>query len=77
MVDSSSFGGESGAPVVAWEGGDVLVIGVITSMHRQTDKTKTPLEERISHMPLGVGHCYAVAVFAEAVGILIGGQNPV
>ncbi len=55
FVDSSSFGGESGAPVVAWEGEDALVIGVITSMQRQTDRTKTPLEERISHMPLGLG----------------------
>lgn len=55
FVDSSSFGGESGAPVVAWEGGDILVVGVITSMQRQTDRTVTPLEERVSHMPLGLG----------------------
>ncbi len=55
LVDSSSFGGESGAPVVAWEGKDVLVVGVIIGMQRQTDRTKTPLEERISHLPLGLG----------------------
>ncbi len=55
FVDSSSFGGESGAPVVAWKGDAVFVIGVISSMQRQTEKSKTQLEEKTTHLPLGLG----------------------
>lgn len=55
FIDSSSFGGESGAPVVFWKGDDWHIIGIVTSMQRQTDRTVTPLEERISHLPLGLG----------------------
>ncbi|MDG2122114.1 MAG: serine protease [Verrucomicrobiales bacterium] len=55
LVDSPSFGGESGAPVVAWVDGSPLVIGIITSMQRQTDKSKTPFEEKTTHTPLTLG----------------------
>lgn len=55
FIDASSFGGESGAPVVAWDGENVFVVGVVTSMQRQTDKTRTPMEERTVHTPLGLG----------------------
>jgi hypothetical protein len=55
FIDSSSFGGESGAPVVFWKADEWHVIGIVTSMQRQTDRTVTPLEERVSHLPLGLG----------------------
>lgn len=55
FVDSSSFGGESGAPVVMWVGEKAYVVGLITSMQRQSDKTKSPFEERTVHTPLGLG----------------------
>ena len=55
LVDSSSFGGESGAPVVIWQGERAYVVGIITSMQRQTDKSKMPFEERTVHTPLGLG----------------------
>ena len=54
-MDSSSFGGESGAPVVMWQGERAYVVGIITSMQRQTDKSKMPFEERTVHTPLGLG----------------------
>jgi len=55
FVDSFSFGGESGAPVVLWVKDKAYVVGLITSMQRQTDKTKMPFEERTVHTPLGLG----------------------
>ncbi len=55
FVDVSSFGGESGAPVVAWKGDKVFVIGVVSSMQRQTEKSKTALEEKTTHLPMGLG----------------------
>ncbi len=70
FVDSSSFGGESGAPVVFWKGEEWHVIGVITSMQRQTDRTVTPLEERVSHLPLGLG----IAVQSAFLIDLIAGE---
>lgn len=55
FVDSSSFGGDSGAPVVAGVDGKAVVVGLVTSMQRQTDKTTMPFEERTVHTPLGLG----------------------
>jgi hypothetical protein len=65
FIDASSFGGESGAPVVAWDGEKGFVVGVVTSMQRQTDKTKTPLEERTVHTPLGLGIAVQAAFLRE------------
>lgn len=55
LVDSSSFGGDSGAPVVVSVDGKAYVIGLIIGMQRQTDKTKMTFEERTVHTPLGLG----------------------
>jgi hypothetical protein len=70
-VDSSSFGGESGAPVVWWQGDGVHVIGVISSMQRQTEKTKTALEEKVTHLPLGLG----IAVQSPLLKELMSGEK--
>lgn len=67
FVDSSSFGGESGAPVVAWVDGKALVVGLITSMQRQTDKSKLPFEERIVHTPLGLGIAVQAPLVREVI----------
>lgn len=67
FIDSSSFGGESGAPVVFWKGDEWHVIGVVTSMQRQTDRTVTPLEERVSHLPLGLGIAVQSAFLVDLI----------
>lgn len=55
LLDIPVFGGESGAPV-AWCGGESpVVIGIQVGMHRRTDKSSSPFEEKTQHMPLGVG----------------------
>ncbi len=55
LLDIPVFGGESGAPV-AWCGGEMpVVIGIQVGMHRRTDKSSSPFEEKTQHMPLGVG----------------------
>jgi hypothetical protein len=55
LVDYSSFNGDSGAPVVMWLEKEPIVVGIVSAMHRQTDKTTTPFEERTVHTSLGLG----------------------
>ena len=62
LLDYTSFGGDSGSPVIAPASNQTgkehfMVVALITGMHRQTDKTKSPFEERTVHTPLGLGIC--------------------
>lgn len=68
LVDSSSFGGESGAPVVASVDGRALVVGLISAMQRQTDKSTMPFEERTVHTPLGLGIAVQAPFIREVIG---------
>lgn len=52
FVDYSHFGGDSGAPVVAWIDNQAVVVGVVVAMQRQTDRISMPFEERTVHTPL-------------------------
>lgn len=73
LVDYSTFGGDSGAVVVALvpaaangsppgaEG--LLVVGLVSGQHRQTEKVVLPSEERTTHHPLGL----AIVVPAELI----------
>lgn len=54
FVDCSVFGGDSGAPVVAFIDGKPVVVGIVVGMMRQTDVSKMPFEERIVHTPIGL-----------------------
>lgn len=54
FVDMSSFGGESGAPAILRQGDRWRVVGVVVGMQRQTEQTRTPLEEKTTHLPLGL-----------------------
>lgn len=54
LVDVSAFGGDSGAPVVVLDGGTPLVAGLVMGMLRESDRSVTPFEERVTHMPLGI-----------------------
>jgi len=67
FVDSASFGGESGAPVAVEVDGKTYVVGLITSMQRQTDKAKMPFEERIVHTPLGLGIAVQSPLLREVI----------
>jgi len=70
FVDYSTFGGDSGAPVVAVRDGKPMVIGVIIGMMRQTDVVKIPFEERVVHTPIGL----AMAVHAAFVKEMLKGR---
>lgn len=54
FIDYSTFGGDSGAPVVIIDDGKPVVIGVVIGMMRQTDVVKIPFEERVVHTPIGL-----------------------
>lgn len=54
FVDYAHFGGDSGSAVVVEREGRPLVAGVVVSMQRQTDRVKSPFEEKTVHTPLGL-----------------------
>ncbi|MCS7252499.1 MAG: serine protease [Armatimonadota bacterium] len=54
LVDYSTFGGDSGAPVVAFIDGKPIIVGIVVGMMRQTDVAKMPFEERVVHTPVGL-----------------------
>jgi len=64
LVDYSHFGGDSGAAVVVDADGRPVVAGVVVGMKRQTDRVKSPFEERTMHTPLDL----AVTVHPVLVG---------
>lgn len=78
MVDTSAFGGDSGAPVIVHPDAaqpssqtPPLVVGLVTGMHRQTDKATLPFEERTMHTPLGVSiviHAQFIREIVDAAG---------
>lgn len=63
FVDYAHFGGDSGSAVVVEQDGAPLVAGVVVSMQRQTDRVKSPFEEKTVHTPLGL----ALAVPSDRV----------
>jgi len=70
LVDFTTFGGDSGAPVVVCDRNApdaavqrTSVVGLVTGMHRETTKSISPIEERTVHRPLGL----AIVVHAEFI----------
>ena len=63
IVDIQSFGGDSGAPLYTLVQGSPHLAGMVVGMHRQTDRSVSPFEERTTHTPLGL----AIAVQAAVV----------
>ncbi|MBS0263622.1 MAG: trypsin-like peptidase domain-containing protein [Planctomycetes bacterium] len=55
LMDYTSFGGDSGSPIVVWQDNEPMVVGLISGMHRQSEKTVTPNEERTVHSSMGLG----------------------
>ncbi len=75
FVDFSTFGGDSGAPVMIWDRHESqiqpLVIGVVLGMERQTDRTSMPFEERIVHHPVGLAIAAHSEIIRETVELLL------
>jgi Trypsin-like peptidase domain len=69
LIDYSNFKGDSGAPVVVWREGRPVVIGLISGMHRQTERTVTPSEERTVHSSLGLGIAVQAPYLRDTVEI--------
>jgi len=70
LVDFTTFGGDSGAPVVVRDrnasdsaGQRTSVVGLVIGQHRETTKSISPIEERTVHRPLGL----AIVVHAEFI----------
>lgn len=75
MVDFSTFGGDSGAPVVALRPAATpaseamsarltpMIVGLVSGKHQQTDKVTLPFEERTVHHPLGL----AIVIPSETI----------
>ncbi len=69
LVDFSTFGGDSGGPVMHRDSG--MILGLVLGMHRQTDRTVIPFEERTVHHPLGLAIVAHAGVIRETVELLL------
>ena len=70
LVDYNVFGGDSGAPVAVISGDQLLIIGVASSMHRQTDRSTLPFEERVMHTPMSLSIVVQSAYLKETIGFM-------
>ena len=75
IVNSSSFGGDSGAPVVvipnAEPNAPPVVAGILVGMHRQTDRSSTSVEERTTHTPLDLSIVVQAPFIRETIELLL------
>jgi hypothetical protein len=69
-VDMTVFGGDSGAPVVAVVNDAPLISGMVIGMHRQTDKSTLPYEEKIIHTPMGVAIAVQAPFIRQTIDLL-------
>jgi hypothetical protein len=67
MIDYKVFGGDSGAPIAIVHDGRPLIIGVASSMQRQTDKSVLPFEERTMHTPMGLSIAVQAPYLRETI----------
>lgn len=70
LIDYRAFGGDSGAPVVMIVDSRPLVIGVVHGMHRQTDRSTLPFEERTVHTPLGLSIVTQAVYLRETIELM-------
>jgi len=75
LVDFSTFGGDSGAPVMLGEQGalqpQALIMGLVLGMERQTDTASMPFEERTVHHPLGLAIVAHSEILRQTVALLL------
>lgn len=67
MVDATAFGGDSGAPVVLIVDGRPIVVGAVHGMLRQTNRTTSPFEETVRHMPMDLSIITQAAFVRETI----------
>ena len=70
LIDYRAFGGDSGAPVVMIFNDQILVVGVVLGMHRQTDRSSLPFEEKTVHTPLGLSIVGQAAFLRETIDLM-------
>lgn len=70
LLDYTAFGGDSGAPVVVLHDDKPLVVGLVLGMHRQTDRSVLPFEERTTHTPLGLSIVVQASFVRETIELL-------
>jgi hypothetical protein len=70
LIDAATFGGDSGAPVAAIADDAPLIVGLVLGMHRQTDTSTLPFEERTIHTPLGLAIVVQAPFIRETIGLL-------
>ena len=70
LIDYRAFGGDSGAPVALIVNNRPLVVGVVHGMHRQTDRSILPFEERTIHTPLGLSIVTQAAFLRETIELM-------
>lgn len=70
LLDYTAFGGDSGAPVAVIHSGRPLVVGLVLGMHRQSDRSVLPFEERVMHTPLGVSIAVQASFVRETISLL-------
>jgi hypothetical protein len=70
LIDFHTFGGDSGAPVLTQCGDTWHVVGLVSGMHRQTDKAVMPLQEVTFHTPLGLSIVVQSALIHDTIKLL-------
>lgn len=70
LIDFHTFGGDSGAPVLTQCGDTWHVVGLVSGMHRQTDKAVMPLQEVTFHTPLGLSIVVQAALIHDTIKLL-------
>ncbi len=71
LIDYRAFGGDSGAPVAMLVNDRLLVVGIVLGMHRQTDRSTLPFEERTMHTPLGLSIVGQAAFLRETIDLMV------
>ena len=71
LIDFTTFGGDSGAPVAVIQEERPLVVGLVLAMHRQSDKSTLPFEERTVHTPLGLSIVAQAVYIRETIELLM------
>jgi hypothetical protein len=71
LIDYSTFGGDSGAPIAIVVDDRPVVIGITSSMQRQTDRSSLPFEERTMHTPLGLSIVTHAAHLRDTIELML------
>lgn len=70
IIDFHTFGGDSGAPVLTHCDDAWYVVGLVSGMHRQSDKAVMPLQEVTFHTPLGLSIVVQAALIRDTIKLL-------